>query len=61
MRKGLAYLDLAETCRKLASQVKEPRQKKQLQDMAQSWETAAAERAKQLVKPARSKAPRKSK
>jgi hypothetical protein len=61
MRKGLAYLDLAEKCRKLASQLKEPRQKKILQDMAQSWETVARQRAKELAKSARAKARRKSK
>lgn len=60
MRKGLAYLDLAERCRQLAGQVKEPRHKKELAGMARLWERAAAERAKQLGKPAR-KAPRKSK
>src|SRR5262249_18459051 len=60
MRKGLAYLDLAERCRKLADQVKEPRHKKELAGMARLWGRAAAERAKQLAKPAR-KAPRKSK
>jgi hypothetical protein len=61
MRKGLAYLDLAEKCRKLASQLKEPRQKKILEDMAQSWETVARQRAKELAKSARAKARRKSK
>jgi hypothetical protein len=61
MRKGLAYLDLAERCRKLASQLKEPRQKKILEDMAQSWETVARQRAKELAKSARAKARRKSK
>jgi hypothetical protein len=61
MRKGLAYLDFAEKCRKLASQLKEPRQKKILEDMAQSWETVARQRAKQLAKSARAKARRKSK
>jgi hypothetical protein len=61
MRKGLAYLDFAEKCRKLASQLKEPRQKKILEDMAQSWETVARRRAKQLAKSARAKARRKSK
>jgi hypothetical protein len=60
MRKGLAYLDFAEKCRKLASQLKEPRQKKILEDMAQSWETVARQRAKQLAKSARPKARRKS-
>jgi hypothetical protein len=61
MRKGLAYLDLAEKCRKLASQLKEPRQKKILEDMAQSWETVARQRAKELAKSVRAKARRKSK
>jgi len=61
MRKGLAYLDFAEKCRKLASQLKEPRQKKILEDMAQSWETVARQRAKQLAKSARAKTRRKSK
>ena len=61
MRKGLAYLDFAEKCRKLASQLKEPRQKKILEGMAQSWETVAKQRAKQLAKSASSKAQRKSK
>ena len=35
--------------------------KKQLQAMARSWETVAAQRAKQLAKPARSKRAPKSK
>jgi len=61
MRKGLAYLDLAEKCRKLASQVRERRAKKELQGMARSWEAVAAERAKRLSKPARSRAAAKSK
>jgi len=61
MRKGLAYLDFAEKCRKLARQLKEPRQKKILEDMAQSWETVARQRAKQLAKSARPKVQRKSK
>jgi hypothetical protein len=61
MRKGLAYVELAEKCRQLASAVSDPLHKKQLQAMARSWETVAAERAKQLVKPARSKRAPKSK
>jgi hypothetical protein len=61
MRKGLAYVELAEKCRQLASTVTDPLHKKQLQDMARSWETVAAERAKQLGKSARSKRARKSK
>jgi hypothetical protein len=61
MRKGLAYVELAEKCRQLASAVSDPLHKKQLHAMARSWETVAAERAKQLVKPARSKRAPKSK
>jgi hypothetical protein len=61
MRKGLAYVELAEKCRQLASAVTDPLHKKQLQDMARSWETVATERAKQLAKPSRSKGARKSK
>ena len=61
MRKGMAYVELAEKCRQLASAVTDRGHKKQLQAMARSWETVAAERAKQLAKPARSKSARKSK
>ena len=46
MRKGLAYLDMAEKCRALAGQVKEAKNKKQLDDMAQQWERMASERVK---------------
>jgi hypothetical protein len=61
MRKGLAYVELAEKCRRLASAVTDPLHKKQLQNMARSWETVAAERAKRLAKSAKSKPARKSK
>jgi hypothetical protein len=61
MRKGMAYVELAEKCRQLASAVTDRVHKKQLQAMARSWETVAAERAKHLAKPARSKSARKSK
>ena len=61
MRKGLAYVELAEKCRQLASAVRDPLHKKQLQAMARSWETVAAERAKKLTKPAKSKRAPKSK
>jgi len=61
MRKGLAYVELAEKCRQLASAVTDQVHRKQLQAMARSWETVAAERAKQLAKPAKSKRARKSK
>jgi hypothetical protein len=61
MRKGLAYVELAEKCRQLARAVTDPMHKKQLQDMARSWETVAAERAKKLAKPASSKRAGKAK
>jgi len=51
MRKGLAYLDMAEKCRDLASKVTKPQNKKQLEDMAKAWKTLAAKRAKQLATP----------
>lgn len=60
MRKGLAYLDLAEKCRKLAGQLTDLRHKKELEGIARSLETVAADRAKQLAKRARSKSSRKS-
>jgi len=49
MRKGLAYLDMAERCRALARQVKEPENKSILEDMAQQWETLAAQRVKDIT------------
>jgi hypothetical protein len=62
MRKGLAYLDLAERCRKLASQLDDRQHKKELEEVARSWEKVAAQRAKELNKQASSKkAARKSK
>jgi hypothetical protein len=57
MRKGLAYLDAAETFRQVACRVTDPRAKKQLNDMALEWETLAAERAKQLAKESATKRP----
>jgi hypothetical protein len=60
MRKGLAYLDLAEKCQKLARQIKDARQRKQLEAMARSWEIVAADRAKQLAKAKASKPRRKA-
>jgi len=50
MRRGLAYLDLADRCRKLARQIKDRRQRKQLDDMARAWEIVASDRAKELTK-----------
>jgi hypothetical protein len=61
MRKGLAYVELAEKCRQLASAVTDPLHKKQLKAVARSWETVASERAKQLAKSAKSKRAHKSK
>jgi hypothetical protein len=61
MRKGLAYLDLAERCRKLASQLDDRQNKRELEEVARSWEKVAAQRAKELSKKASSKAARKSK
>jgi hypothetical protein len=52
MRKGLAYLDLAERYRKLASQLDDRQHKKKV---ARSWEKVAAQRAKELSKQASSK------
>ena len=49
MRKGLAYLDMAEKCRALARQVKEPNNKSHLEDMAREWERMAAERVKKTA------------
>ena len=53
MRKGLAYVELAEKCRQLASAVTDPLHKKQLQNMARSWETVAAERPNRRSQSAR--------
>jgi hypothetical protein len=62
MRKGLAYLDLAERYRKLASQLDDRQNKRELEEVARSWEKVAAQRAKELSKKASSKkAARKSK
>ena len=49
MRKGLAYLDMAEKCRALAREVKEATNKKRLDEMAEEWERLAAERAKHVT------------
>jgi hypothetical protein len=61
MRKGLAYVELAEKCRQLASAVTDPSHKKQLQNMARAWKTVSAARATLLVKLATQKPARKSK
>jgi hypothetical protein len=38
MRKVAEYEIRAEECRRLAAHMKDPEQKKQLEDMAQAWE-----------------------
>jgi hypothetical protein len=53
MRKGLELLGNAEDCRKLAKRTKDPQHKKQLEDMAQTWERLAAERATRLARKAK--------
>jgi len=50
MRKGMDYLQSAEELRKLATRMEGPKYKKQLERMAQEFETLAAERAKQPAK-----------
>ena len=50
MRKVAEYLEHAAECRKMANQTGNAQYKKQLQDMAQTWEMLAAERQKQLDK-----------
>jgi hypothetical protein len=48
MRKVAEYELRAEECRRLAAQMKDPEQKKQLEDMAQAWELLARARLKHL-------------
>jgi len=50
MRKGMDYLQSAEKLRKLATRMEHPKYKKQLERIAQEFETLAAKRAKQLAK-----------
>jgi hypothetical protein len=50
MRKVAGYEVRAEECRRLAAQMKDPEQKKQLADMAQAWELLARARLKHLQK-----------
>jgi len=38
----------AEECRRLAAQMKDPEQKRQLEDMAQAWELLARARTKHI-------------
>jgi len=60
MRKGLELLESAEQCRKLAKRAKDPQEKKQLEDMAQTWERLAAERAANFARKAKRRASAKS-
>lgn len=50
MRKVSEYALRAEECRRLATQMKNPEQKKQIEDMAQAWELLAKTRTKHLKK-----------
>jgi len=60
MRKGLELLENAEACRKLAKRAKDPQEKKQLEDMAQTWERLAAKRAANLTRKPKRRALAKS-
>jgi len=57
MRKGMDYLQSAEELRKLATRMEDLQYKKQLERMAQEFETLAAERAKQLANVASKRKP----
>jgi hypothetical protein len=48
MRTVAEYERRAEECRKIATQMKDPDQKKQLEVMAQSWDLLARTRLQQL-------------
>jgi hypothetical protein len=50
MRKVAEYERRADECRKIATQMKDPEQKKQLEVMAQAWDLLARTRLKQLQK-----------
>ena len=49
MQKVLEYEKLAAECRQIAAETKNPRYKKQLQDMAEVWDRLAAERRRGIV------------
>jgi hypothetical protein len=53
MRKVAEYERRADECRKIATQMKDPEQKKQLEVMAQAWDLLARTRLKQLQKASR--------
>jgi hypothetical protein len=49
MRKVLEYEQQAAECRQKAAQMKNPQQKKQLEDMADVWDRLARERRHGIV------------
>jgi hypothetical protein len=49
MRKVLEYERHAAECRQIAVATKNPRYKKQLEDMAEVWERLAAERRRGII------------
>jgi hypothetical protein len=49
MRKGEEYEGHAAECRRLAAQTKNPRLKKQLDDMAEVWDRLARQRRQGIV------------
>jgi hypothetical protein len=50
MRKVSEYLDHAAECRQMATRMKDPIHKKQLEEMTEAWTMLARERKKQLAK-----------
>ena len=49
MKKVLQYERHAAECRRIADEMKNPQNKKQLQDMAEVWERLAAQRRKGII------------
>jgi hypothetical protein len=52
MRKVSEYQHHAMECRQMAGQMKDPVHKKQLEEMAETWDTLAEARRRQLLKQA---------
>ena len=50
MRKVSEYEHHASECRQMATRIKDPTHKKQLEDMADAWAMLARERQKQIQK-----------
>jgi hypothetical protein len=50
MRKVSEYREHAKECRQIATSVKDPQHKQQLQDMAEAWDMLARELERQLAK-----------